>query len=169
MIFHTAQQKLKQKINWNLNWQKTPHSSPLRASYGVSVVRILENTDHVITALDYTRYRHPIACLWLRARSQIAKFMGPTWDQPGSCRPQLGPMLAPWTLLSGICLLWVSSQGSGSLRNFHVKIQVNIKDFQTWHLIVWLQSCQPIRSHVWKSWLTNMDLNMDFTQLYILL
>ena len=27
--------------------------------------------------------------------------MGPTWDPPGSCRPQMGPMLAPWTLLSG--------------------------------------------------------------------
>ena len=26
--------------------------------------------------------------------------MGPTWDTPRSCRPQLGPMLAPWTLLS---------------------------------------------------------------------
>ena len=37
--------------------------------------------------------------------SQIAKFMGPTWSQPGSCRPQMGPMLAPWTLLSGMVLL----------------------------------------------------------------
>ena len=34
--------------------------------------------------------------------SQITKFMGPTWGPPGSCRPQMGPMLAPWTLLSGI-------------------------------------------------------------------
>ena len=33
--------------------------------------------------------------------AQIAKFMGPTWGPPGSCRPQMGPMLAPWTLLSG--------------------------------------------------------------------
>ena len=30
--------------------------------------------------------------------TQIAKFMGPTWGPPGSCRPQMGPMLAPWTL-----------------------------------------------------------------------
>ena len=36
---------------------------------------------------------------------QIAKFMGSTWGPPGSCRPQMGPMLAPWTLLSGI-LIW---------------------------------------------------------------
>ena len=32
---------------------------------------------------------------------QIAKLMGPTWGPPGSCWPQMGPMLAPWTLLSG--------------------------------------------------------------------
>ena len=34
--------------------------------------------------------------------TQIARFMGQTWGPPGSCRPQMGPMLAPWTLLSGI-------------------------------------------------------------------
>ena len=33
--------------------------------------------------------------------TQIAKFMGPTWVQPGSCWPQMGPMMAPWALLSG--------------------------------------------------------------------
>ena len=37
--------------------------------------------------------------LWLMTK--IANFMGPTWGPPGSCRPQMGPMLAPWTLLSG--------------------------------------------------------------------
>ena len=26
------------------------------------------------------------------ATSQRAKFMGPTWGPPGSCRPQMGPM-----------------------------------------------------------------------------
>ena len=31
--------------------------------------------------------------------SQIAKFMEPIWGPPGSCWPQMGPMLAPWTLL----------------------------------------------------------------------
>ena len=33
--------------------------------------------------------------------TQLAKFMGPTWGPPGSCRPQLGPILAPWAMLSG--------------------------------------------------------------------
>ena len=34
--------------------------------------------------------------------SQTAKFMGPTWGPSGADRTQMGPMLAPWTLLSGI-------------------------------------------------------------------
>ena len=38
--------------------------------------------------------------------TQIAKFMWPTRGPPGSCRPQIGPMLAPWTLLSGECFIW---------------------------------------------------------------
>ena len=37
-----------------------------------------------------------------RNTSQIARFMGPTWGPPGSCQPQMGPILAPWTLLSVI-------------------------------------------------------------------
>ena len=38
--------------------------------------------------------------------SRIARFMGPTWGPPGSCRPPMGPILAIWTLLSGI--IWHS-------------------------------------------------------------
>ena len=34
-------------------------------------------------------------------RTQIARFMGPTWGPSGADRTQVGPMLAPWTLLSG--------------------------------------------------------------------
>ena len=34
--------------------------------------------------------------------SHIGMFMGSTWGPPGSCGPQMGPMLAPWTLLSGL-------------------------------------------------------------------
>ena len=38
--------------------------------------------------------------------SQIARFMGPAWSPPGSCRPQMGPMWAPWTLLSEMSFGW---------------------------------------------------------------
>ena len=44
---------------------------------------------------------------------QIAKFIGPTWGPPGSCRPQMGPMLAPWTLLSGSSLNLTSELSPG--------------------------------------------------------
>ena len=44
------------------------------------------------------------------SQPQIAKFTGTTWGPPGSWRSQMGPMLAPWTLLSGAATLdpmWV--------------------------------------------------------------
>ena len=34
--------------------------------------------------------------------SQIARFMGPTWGPSRAHRTQVGPMLASWTLLSGL-------------------------------------------------------------------
>ena len=36
--------------------------------------------------------------------TQLSKFMDPTWGLPGSCRSQMGPMLGPYTLLSGVLL-----------------------------------------------------------------
>ena len=48
----------------------------------------------------------------------IARFMRPTWGPSGAHRIQVGPMLAPWTLLSGtFCakagseLVWCKQQG----------------------------------------------------------
>ena len=38
--------------------------------------------------------------------SLIARFMGPTWGPFGADRTQLGPMLAPRTLLSGVPCKW---------------------------------------------------------------
>ena len=46
----------------------------------------------------HSRYKTPL----------IARFMGPTWGPSGADRTQVGNMLAPWTLLSGIfkvCLM----------------------------------------------------------------
>ena len=36
----------------------------------------------------------------------ISRFMGPTWGPSGADRTQVGPMLVPWTLLSGSILLF---------------------------------------------------------------
>ena len=46
-----------------------------------------------------------------RKLPQIAKFMGPTWGPPGSSRAQVGPMLAPWTLLSGTLSMRLNTLG----------------------------------------------------------
>ena len=64
-----------------------------------SIAKILSNI-HIPVVWNIRYIMH----LQLTVISQIARFMGPTWGPPGSCRPQMGPMLAPWTLLSGIFL-----------------------------------------------------------------
>ena len=43
--------------------------------------------------------------LWLSVPPLIARFIGPTWGPSGADRTQVGPMLAPWTLLSRSVLL----------------------------------------------------------------
>ena len=43
--------------------------------------------------------------LCLMITSQIARFVGPTWGPSGAGRTQVGPILVPWTLLSGLGLL----------------------------------------------------------------
>ena len=45
----------------------------------------------------------------------MARFMGPTWGPSGADRTQVGPMLAPWILLSGtvpFALLWWVSENT---------------------------------------------------------
>ena len=39
----------------------------------------------------------------------IARFMGPTWGPSGADGTQVGPMLVPWTLLSGIYWIHLTS------------------------------------------------------------
>ena len=65
---------------------------------GPSRVSATSDTVYIWKWLLKGRYRE---CHPHKQPAQIAKFMGPTWGPPGSCRPQMGPMLAPWTLLSG--------------------------------------------------------------------
>ena len=42
---------------------------------------------------------HTLFSIYSTCHSQRAKFMAQTWGPAGSCRPQLDPMSAPWTLL----------------------------------------------------------------------
>ena len=55
--------------------------------------------------LDYVKPAWLVCIMWhdqlvALERSLIAKFMGPTWGPSGADRTQVGPMLAPGTLLS---------------------------------------------------------------------
>ena len=54
-ILHKYFQELRQNIYQMLDLKKAPHSSPLRASYGVSVTNNYEIIDHVIMAPHCSR------------------------------------------------------------------------------------------------------------------
>ena len=55
-----------------------------------------------LTTLDFCQQ---VALMW----SLVARFMGPTWGPSGADRTQVGPMLAPWTLLSGMVKLMIQA------------------------------------------------------------
>ena len=63
--------------------------------------------------------------------------MGPTWDPPGSCRPQIGPMLAPWTLLSGLCMEITSVE-----HRSHFDLTKDINKYQYHILSWWTTECE---------------------------
>ena len=51
--------------------------------------------------IELTKYDRRYRAINNWARHSLAKFMGPTWGPSGADRTQVGPMLAPWILLSG--------------------------------------------------------------------
>ena len=48
-----------------------------------------------------------IGCRNICMQFLIARFMEPAWGPLGADRTQVGPMLAPWSLLSGVANEWV--------------------------------------------------------------
>ena len=62
----------------------------------------------VVVSYHFTLNLSPRTNAWsaVTIYTQIAKPMGPTWGPTGSCRPKMGPMMAPWTLLSGYVYIW---------------------------------------------------------------
>ena len=60
------------------------------------------NVDISLTAIDVMVWiSNYFTMLHLLKEALIARFMGPTWGPSGAERTQVGPMLAPWSLLSG--------------------------------------------------------------------
>ena len=61
--------------------------------------------------------------------TQITISIGPTWSTPGSCRPQVSPRWAPWTLLSGYSVLILQI-----IWNNKFYCMANVKSHEpTWH------------------------------------
>ena len=64
--------------------------------------------------------------------TQIAKFMGPTWDPPGSGWPQMGPMLAHEPCYQGTfsnflvckCMISLKSVFEGPINNIPASVQI---------------------------------------------
>ena len=75
-------------------WLLSPWSSTKSKS---SLSRVSLNW--ILEVLISVLCRHAIS-------TQIVRFMGPMWGPPGADRTQVGPMLAPWTLLSGYVIPW---------------------------------------------------------------
>ena len=88
----------KQSRGW---WLETPSCSLWRHCNGIRYLLYItryskghgDKNDRIVAAL----FKYNITAF---AQSNGIKFMGPTWVPPWSCRLQMGPMLAPWTLLS---------------------------------------------------------------------
>ena len=73
----------------------------------------LKVSKRVIAAPICPVVKQMMACLMIVA--QIARLMGPTWGPSGADRTQVGPILAPWTLLSGSCYVTHQNQSGDVL------------------------------------------------------
>ena len=89
--------------------------------YRESLILQLKNTiatkyEWIMIISHYPTYRQDHTMLL----TQIAKFMEPTWGPPGSCRPQMGLMLAPPNLAIRVamflyCGCWLPGTNSAVL------------------------------------------------------
>ena len=68
--------------------------------------------------------------LEVKSACQPARFVGPTWGLPGTDRTQVGPMLAPWTLLLGPRL--PSNPGTGNTMQWGLRMVPINKPMWAW-------------------------------------
>ena len=61
----------------------------------------------------------------------IARFMGPTWGPSGAVRTQVGPMLAPWSLLSVLFYIPASAEQANALMDNQPFVIIS----HAWHTI----------------------------------
>ena len=94
-------------INWMRTHQSCLISNIIYKAYGNTIkIHLLCTGSTGSWDKDHTSFNehssshkilHSFAVL-----SLVARFMGPTWGPSGADRTQMGPLLAPWTLLSGL-------------------------------------------------------------------
>ena len=90
-----------------------------------SKIWIKTSLDHVLL-IDMFRY-YDIALTWMPMR-QLDLCGVWWWSPPASCWPQMDPMLAPWTLLSGghsSMLLWLQSTPNTYLFSLMVNMHID--------------------------------------------
>ena len=106
VFFDLRLNKRLKKQSWGW-WFETPSCSLWRHCNARYVgADLLRNHDMESTGDDQLNSLWPSDAIWwckcltAPSHSQIARFMRPTLGPPGSCRPQMGSILAPWILLS---------------------------------------------------------------------
>ena len=86
------------------------HRGGYQTSAGLSGVALISTRRQIrVFSPGESHYILPVITMV----SQRARFMRLTWGSSGSWRPQMGPMLAPWTLLSGVCRPVCNIMGHG--------------------------------------------------------
>ena len=91
-------------IQQHLTAVPASHTTPReqhKGSYNPYTIYYIQPIYHIpihLIAYNMTLYTRSIVAL-------ISGFMGPTWGPSGAVRTQVGPMLAQWTLLSGLFII----------------------------------------------------------------
>ena len=82
----------------------------------------------------------------------IARFMGPTWGPSGADRPQVGPMLAPWTFLSGRLTTYYVAMIQNKACNNRASIPCPLSGRTSYSQISW--NIEAARLDFWWSYLS---------------
>ena len=75
-----------------------------RSALSFASYLVYSMSQYILPTLWVLFYRLLHSCQYFLMHCLIASFMGPTWVPSGADRTQVGPMLPPWTLLSGLVL-----------------------------------------------------------------
>ena len=97
--------------------------------------------------------------------TQIIRFMGPTWGPPGSCWPQMRPMLAPWTAIRVAIIFQIygfriqATEPTTKARQKQT-VEMHNRELMTWKLM-WALSYQNKLSTAGSILLTWINFNQN--------